>query len=337
MSQRYDRAIDADPLVKKVAQRMNVSAAFGLREAIVAKAQEQVQRWIDAAGLEADCLDVIHRLVLSQTGINIQRVETDEQLAQLSARYQRELPALPVQLEFEFSRDTEALVFRKGSDPRSASKFIAVVDARGERSRKAWFAERHEPGHVLIRDPSSANLWRRTRAERPEPIEQVVDAVAAAVGFWEPLSRPVLERSLAASMDVLSAFDDAQLHLAPEASVEASYRAFARLYPRPLVLLRAEFACRKGDPENRGDSYALRARTIVVNDAALATGLVVPWNHRIPQHSIISRRRESILTLPVEQQFDNLARWTSSRGGRLLDCDVLVTAQGGWAAIEPAR
>jgi hypothetical protein len=307
-----------------------------LREQICAAGIEQVRRWMDDARVEPATLNDVQRVVLNRTGVKLERIETDEDLVRIGGNYQKQMPALPRQLAFEFAKDTEALVFqRKDVDARSASRFVAVVDARGSRKWSAWFAERHEPCHIIIPDRSSASQpWRGTPSERPAPFEQVVDTLAAAIGFWEPMVRPVLLASLARNEHLLDAFDETRGLLAPDASREASYRAFARLSPFPLVMLRVALRCRKRDPANENASLALRVQTLIWNEAAEAAGMLAPLNYRIPAHSVIMNA-ESDFYGTTHTEVDDLGRWSDSRGRRLAARIVNVSARRSWVTMWP--
>lgn len=323
---RRDARIDNDRDVRAAAKTLGIRAKTNLRDEIVRAAERQVETWIDELGEHPKTLDEVHRLVLNFCGVRVERIDEDSDIKRVESTYEENV--LPIQLEFEFSRDTEALVFKNPStDGRSASRFIAVVDARGERRTRSWFAERHEPSHVLCGDKRMITVFRRTQTVRPEPLEQVVDAVAASVGFWKPIVLPVLRRQLEC-MNVLDAFDRTRSIVALGASVEASYRAFARLCEFPVVLVRSSLATRKGDRSGR--SLALRATTVVHNAAAETVGMRIPQNYRISPGSVIQRAHSNFGTLSAD---DDLGYWKDSTGRTLEPCRVHVIARDAWAAV----
>ncbi len=330
---REDARIDADSHVQQVATRLGIRSPVGLREAITESAVARVSEQMRRVGYTPRDLNDVHSFILNSTGVKIVRVENSADLAAASKSIKSANPALPLQLAFEFERNTEALVIRRSdADAKSASRFVAIIDARPERQSRAWFAERHEPSHILIDDPGANVVWRRTRAKRPEPIERVVDAVASAVGFWKPVVEPTLAVALQEYQNPLAAFDAVRRVLAPSASREATYRALAELFNTPLVLLRADYDCRSEDREPRGDprrSWALRAKTVIQNARAKMLGINIWENFRIPSHSVIRP------AVGMRSQVDNLSNWESERSGPLNPCRVRVIAIGPWAAIEP--
>lgn len=328
--------IDRNPEVVSIAKTLGISGS-NLKSKICRAAVVKVCRRMELLNIQPESLNDVHALVLNMTRVRIQRLNTDQDLERLAADFKQKGPVIPVQLEFEFARNTEALVFRDDrADPRSAS-YTAVVDARGPRRNRAWFAERHEPAHLLIPDSSGLLAWRRTTVERPEPVEQVIDEIASHIGFWEPIVRPILKAAFDRGDSVLDAFDYTRQLVAPDASREAAYRAFARLAPFPLCVVRADVACRKDDPANENGTRALRATTVLWNDAADAAGIRVWQNFRIPPCSVIQDARADF-SRSRRIQDDDLSAWRTEGGQPLArkSCPVRITAIGAWATIEVA-
>ncbi len=335
MVSRATSRIDRDPEVRRMAEELGVKGP-DLQAKLCATATRRVADSLTSLGIEPTTLDEVHAFVLNITRVNVVRVQDDDDLRRVSAELAKKQPLLPKQLELEFGATTEALVVRHEGDPRQAA-FTAVVDARGNRRSRAWFAERHEPAHLLVPDPGGRVAWRRTTVERPEPVEQVIDAIASEVGFWGPIVRPVVERCLRDEGDVFAAFDRARQELAPDASREASYRAFVRFVPYPLAIVFAADGARAADIRagTSAASMALRVQVVIVNEPARALGLMIPTNYRIPSHSIVHQSCVDP-TFGVHCQEDCLGLWTDSSGRSLPPRVVHITARGGWAAVVPA-
>jgi hypothetical protein len=333
-----DARIDADPTVRQVAAGLGVIQTAGLKSAITAASVVRVDGWISELDLNPQTLDEVQQLILNRTGLKVIRVQNDAELATASKSIRTANPALPEQLKFEFQRNTEAVVVKRSdADPKSCSRFIAIIDARPERQSRAWFAERHEPSHLLIDDPGVETVWRRTKVKRPEPIERVVDAVASAIGFWKPIVAPSLDAALKIRRHTLEAFDDVRMTLAPDASKQAAYRAFLELVNKPMLVLWSDYDSRAEDRAAGGDptrSWALRARAVLSNSAARQRGISIWPNFRIPLHSVIRTSALSRLG-EVRTQIDDLRNWESESSGPLPACRVRVTAWGAWATVEP--
>lgn len=328
--------IDQDPEVQRIAGVLGITGA-NLGAKLSESAVEKVARHMERFDIVPAVLEDVHRVVLDLTGVKVERVENDNDLARISKKYAKKQAAAGVQLEFEFEQNTEAVVFRDDDGDARRPAFTALVDSRGEREYRAWFAERHEPAHLLIPDPSGKVAWRRTTTERPEPLEQVVDAIAARVGFWEPIVRPALELALRQEKSVLEAFERTRAELAPRASRESSYRAFVRLVPFPLTLLRTSLGCRRGDPKNVDGSLCLRATTAIWNEAAERAGTVVWPNFRIPAHSVLHEANAAPIR-NVHAGPDDLASWRTESGRALSQrsLGVWVAGLGAWGTIEVA-
>jgi hypothetical protein len=332
------KSIDTDRQVRTVADALGIRARSDLRRAITKAAVARVEGWMRDLSIEPRSLDDVHQLVLNQTRVEIIRVESDGELEDVSRKYRTRYPALPVQLELELGDSTEALVFRKQPDRRS-SAFLAVVDARGDRRHRAWFAERHEPAHLLVEDPGAQVVFRRTHQSRAQPIEQVVDSVASAVGFWEPIVRPSFEAALRKHANLLDAIDELRFVVAPNASFEATARAAIQLLPDPVAVLYTDYDCRADDrdlPETRLRSLALRAKSVMINDAADRMGLRIWLNYRIPESSVISVARRAA-TEHVLTEIDDLGHWTTESGRGLKALPVRVSAKRCWSTLELAR
>lgn len=330
--------IDADADVRAIARGLRISQERDLGAAIRDVAVGRIEAMLTELHYEPASVEDLREAVHHHTGLHVVRIESDDDLEVVQRDYADELRGLPKQLAFEFGTDTEALVVRRPTkDARSNRRFLALVDARGDRGLRAWFAGWHESGHTLVPDPANNLVLRRTKRARPEPVEQVIDLVASSLGFWTPIVKPVLLASLASGIGLLEAFEMTRVTIAPAASKEASFRAFVNLIPTAVVILWVDYDCRAADRRPGGNpmnSLALRAKTVIRNDAAIARGMNVPDNYRVPSDSVISTAANDSSTTHTEN--DDLGRWKDSTGRTLRSCPVKITARRGWAVIEAA-
>jgi hypothetical protein len=335
-------SIDSDATVQRVAGRLQITARDNLPQRIVDCVERRLAATLHELGASDPGLDDLRAVVQDQTKMKVVRIESDEALAQVAASHAGQFRALDKQLSLEFEKDTEALVLRTDKSTnanRGGARYTAFVDARGDKSRRAWFSEWHESSHLMIPDDSDKEVYRRTRVRRPEPIEQVVDAVASRIAFWQPSVEPIVRLALSQHTHVLEAFEAARLLWAPEASQESAYIAFSNLIGRPLVLIRAQVAGRRADAKARSfdpESYALRAVRCIHSPEARGAGLYIPANYRIPPSSSIAAQSSGMSLLRAQTSAERLGAWTSSDGRRLKDIRVLVTVFGSWASVELA-
>lgn len=329
--------IDADADVQAIARGLGITQRTGLAEAIRDATVGKVESILAKLKIEPRSIAELRDVVHHASGLQVVRIESDDDLEIAQKKYAPELRGLPKQLAFEFAKDTEALVVRRPRrDSLSNNKFIALVDARGERSNRAWFGEWHEATHTLVPDPANNLVLRRTRLERPEPVEQVIDLTAASIGFWSPIVKPVFDAQLATGVDILDALDRARIQVAGDASRGAAFRTLSNFVPTPVIILWVDYGCRAGDTKpdgTPGRSFALRAKSVIRNEAAVASGMNVPVNFRIPTDSIITQAANLSWSTPLVEH-DDLSRWKDSTGRALRRGPVKVTARGQWAAIE---
>ncbi len=323
--------VDIDPAVRALARRMGIRVRRGLASEIRRLAMANLQKEMDRHDMVPTTLDEVLEIAAGLYGMDFERVASDYDLSRIDEKYGRELPQLEGQLSFEFGAATEAVVLRRPQTaPHAAGRYLAVVDARGQRANKAWFGARHEAAHVLLPDDSNQQLFRRTTADRPEPFEQVIDFIASELGFWPPLVVPRLRAQLATGTDILDAFEQTRRALAPTASVEAAFRAFATHVDEPLLIVWCDMATRS---DGHPDSLALRVQTVITNDAARARRLFIPPNYRVPPDSAIARAHSQPSRF-LHRDLDSLGRWSDSRGRTLPALSVHVTARGRWAALR---
>lgn len=335
-------SIDSDATVQRVAGRLQITARDNLSQRIVDCVERRLAATLHDLDASVPALEDLRAVVQDHTKMKVVRIESDEALVQVAASHAGQFRALEKQLSLEFEKDTEALVLRSDKATnanRGGTQYTAFVDARGDKSRRAWFSEWHESSHLMIPDDSDKVVYRRTRADRPEPIEQVVDAVASRIAFWQPSVEPIVRLALSQHTHVLDAFEVARLLWAPEASQESAYIAFSRFVGRPLVLVRAQMAGRRADAKARSfdpESYALRAARCIHSPEARSAGLYIPTNYRIPPCSSISAQSSGLSLLRPQTSAERLGEWRSSDGRRLNDICVLVTVVGSWASVELA-
>lgn len=326
---------EQDPAVAAVASRLGLRGPSPRADEIAKVVIETLDRWMHEHRLEPTTLEDLHFAVSQRARLDVRHIVTDADIPVVAKEVEEAWPTADVQLPLEFDGDTEALVFR---DSRSDVhvRYHAVIDARGPaRKARAWFAGWHEPMHPLLEDDANARLWRRTRRDRPEPIERLIDFVAGRVAFWGPIIDPVLIPALrgARGKGILDAFESARAHLAPEASMECSIRAFIRRVEHPAVVVWCREGTRKSEAAlgSNAPSWDLRVQTLIENDLATAHGLRIPPNFRVPPGSVI---RETCTRGGTEVQDGRLSEWRSKDGDALPDLPVRVTTNGAWAIIE---
>jgi hypothetical protein len=224
-------------------------------------------------------------------------------------------------VEREFERGVLGITFRLRHPAEWEPPFVSVIDARGERRRRAWFTKWHELGHLLILSDRSREGFRRTHISNGvrAPEEVLVDRIAGACGF-----HPVLVRPFAGGTLTFDKVESIRRQLCPEASIQASRIGIVNAWPSPCLVIVCRIAPSRA--QQSGDKeLALRAVEVTANDAARMTGLALFTNFRVPQRSVITRAFEGRKTTPAIENMN----WWAAAGTPLSEGPVLVSAEAG--------
>ena len=181
-------------------------------------------------------------------------------------------------------------------------------------------------------------LARRTRVNRPEPEETLVDRVAAVLAFFPDIFEPVaLEEYTRDGRLTLATIDRVRERIVPDASREATARACLQQIPTPAWLLRCGMGLNaketrelnnpqmsffpKEPPETK-----LRLRAAVSSLEADALGIRFHPNMRIPDTSIVTQAFHSSEREPVVG-VENLEAWETSLGGSVGAGPICIEAE----------
>ncbi len=280
-------------------------------------------RWIADArrnGITINGLDDVLRVVADRLRVKIEHVESDGQLDTLADGYARAGEFGFATLQRDFSGGIEGAVVRLKNPSPWERQFVAVVDARGNRSAARFFGACHEVGHPFLEPQLS--LGFRCRQGAQKPLEKAVDIVASEIAFYAPLARPAL---LERTGDDLSyrAVEGFWQEEAPFSSRTAAFSAAIRLWDSPAMLVIAERHAAKHGRD--GDNPPLRAVSTIRNDSALAVGAYIPKYRVTPQSAIYQAFVDPMRS--VHEQREDLSWWQSSSGSALASGEVFVGAR----------
>ncbi|HYE19726.1 MAG TPA: hypothetical protein VEA69_14850 [Tepidisphaeraceae bacterium] len=217
--------------------------------------------------------------------------------------------------------NVDALLFQRlRAEEHDPDRWVAVLNLQRTESRGYW-NRFHELAHRIAEPPQGVLPFARHGFDASNPLESLIDLVAAELAFYPPAVRPkiaMLWRHRRLDFGVVDAFHAAY---APSASLLATAKAAVRFWPRPAVLLTAEVRGRKRDPSA---DRALRITVTARNDAARAAGLTFIPNMRVPAGSPIAEAFGSGEVVDAEEVLD---RWTTSGGTRLSPIGVHTAAR----------
>jgi hypothetical protein len=233
-------------------------------------------------------------------------------------------------LDREFNASTDAVVIRLQHQPGwSNVRYVAVIDGRGAKQSRVWFSQWHEIAHLLA-EPQTKFMFRRTQAFKREPVERLMDQIAGALAFYEPLFLPALQNAEVdlARPTLRSLVNFARIDCS-HASLQATLMAALRHVETPAILIEAKPGLKTSERAAPGrQSRALpklRAISTGHNTAALRSRIFIHRNMRVPKESVIAKVFAGNAHLEFHPHRECLSWWESS-GERLDPQAVSVEA-----------
>jgi hypothetical protein len=212
--------------------------------------------------------------------------------------------------------------------PCHGIRFVAVIDCRGLKQYRSYFTKCHEIAHIILMTQQKLLVFRRTHEEQNHPEEQLVDRVAARVGFFPALLQAYTVVPL--SFDLINQIIS---DLCPEASWDSACRGVINAWPLPAARLRAKLRLKRseGDQKEQGllsflppSAARLRLESVVVNEHGERAGMMLFQNMRVPEMSIIMKVFNDGGTAEARE---DLSWWESKSKGRLPSLPVRVIAK----------
>lgn len=330
-----------DPKVVKLARDLGLPITGDCLSRITAFALARVQQLTE--GFDVGDVSMLRRVLANRLRMRIEFIKSDADVGRLADSYEGFQPLLRERLIAEFVNDsTEGLTLeRDGEDPRWC-QFLAIIDARGVRSNRAYFTAWHEVVHLLIHPPQLAFPgFRRSPAValiEKDPIESVVDSIAGHVAFYEPLFRPVLDSEVAREGSLtFAAIDRARSSAVPEASFFAAALASVRLSRHATLLVSVEVRHKRGEIRRLssgqlGFGFAaatvqpqLRVATVARSDTGSDAGFAIFANMRVPANSILAKAFASDHDVTLIADEDQ-SWWETSEEGALAALPIRVEA-----------
>jgi hypothetical protein len=333
----------AEPKVVKLAKDLGLDWRGDCLGTIREHALSQVERIMRDSPIPIDSLDALRWIVADKFRVKLEFLRENDDIDRIVSEYPDFHHLLRQRLIHEFvNGSTEGITLERYEwDPR-IFRYLAVVDARGDRATRAYFTAWHEIAHLLLH-PEQLPFpgFRRTPAVKErekDPIESVVDHVAGRVAFYPPFFRPALERAMTANGGLtFAALDAAREAAAPTASLFATAMGSIQLVDTPSLLVTAEMALKAEERRfSRGPQQAfdfatvsvqekLRVTTVVPNDLASDSSLAIRRNMRIPTESVLAQAHVSISDVSLTAD-ENQSAWETTRGGPLARMPLRVHA-----------
>ncbi|MCK6533069.1 MAG: hypothetical protein L6Q84_08865 [Polyangiaceae bacterium] len=324
------------PKIREIARQSGVSLAGGgdPTSRIVDACVRRVKGWIDALGPADTFADLIN-IVAAKLKVHFEVIRGEDDLAAVMHQYLRSGETGFVDLRSELDGSADAVVVRLQKAPSWSDKqYVAVIDARGAKASKEWFSKWHELAH-LIAEPQTKFAFRRTLATRRDPVERLMDQLAAGLAFYPELLLPAVQaHGLDLEQPNLRALVAFQKSALDFSSLHAALIATLRHSAVPTVLVEAKVTLKSSEQraQNQGLLFAdaaptptLRATTTAHNPEAVRRKFYIHRWMRVPERSVIRRVYGGEIACEHVPTRENLS-WWESQGERLPGRSVLVEA-----------
>lgn len=255
-----------------------------------------------------------------QLHVHFEEVRADPDLLRLEQKYLHEKREIGFgQLTKQFDDpDIDALLFeRERAAADAPDRWVAVLNLRDTESRAYW-SRAHELTHRIAEPPQQNLRFYRHQNDKENPLESMIDQVAADVAFYRGLFQPIV--AAYGTQELTWEFVDTirQLH-AETCSRLATAHAILRYWSRPAYLIAARMAGRKSAPSR---DRALRIEIQGFSPIAQEELFFIP-NMRVPPSSPIAHTYQAGGPISAYEQ---LGQWITSKGSRLPDVCVLTSA-----------
>jgi hypothetical protein len=264
--------------------------------------RRRIDDWVAQAG-GVTGIDALEALVTKRLQMVFEEIRADDdfdRLTQVYARGKKEFVFATMRSKFDDDANPTfgALVLRRNATTDSPDRYVAVIDCRGFKLARRFFTRWHEIAHRLTTHADGGATEPGYRSEH-DPIERMMDEIAAHVGFYEPIFGPAFLQATGGNRLLTFGTVEAVLERAfPAASFQATLFACSRRLTTPVVYLEAALAYKKdvkrrmATPSMFGDEPPpgeLRAVKVIPNTAAQQDGFFIPTNMRVPAASVIHR------------------------------------------------
>jgi hypothetical protein len=303
------------PKLRQLARNLHIPESGDslreLSEHAIASVQKMIAEW---NGIET--IEELRFLVADRLSVKLEFLRTDEDVDRIAGEYRHFLTRFRRLLHADFLQGTtEGLLIDNPEPHKGGRRYLAIIDARGSRSARAYFTAWHELAHLLLCPPQQLLLegFRRTPiavTKLKDPLESAVDQIAGLLAFWSPIFGPALQEDVGAQL-TFAGIERAAANVAPGASLYAASLAATRLWLKPAVFLTAEMGTK-----TNGTGLALRVQTLIPNGGAGTDDCCLHKNMRVPTKSILSRAFADPFGREWEAD-ENQAEWEVSGQGYL--------------------
>ena len=220
--------------LKRVAEELRLGSVGNFEDMIVQHCLTRLRAWVAAHGTSPTLSDLANGFAAS-LDLRITEVRSEDDIDAVLEEVAPVQEAVIGDLRTEFGGDTDAITIRR-LDPKPWHRECwAIINCQGWHEYRRYWSKWHEIVHRLLDGQQLAFAFRRTRQDRPEPGEALVDRVAATLAFFPDMFEPIVREEYARegrfTFDVI---DRVRQRIAPDASREATVHACLQYVPSPV-------------------------------------------------------------------------------------------------------
>lgn len=285
---------------------------------VAAACRQQIDSLL--AGAQPGCGEDVLDHLARQLHVHFEEVHADPDLVRLEQKYlheKREIGFGQLAKQFDDPHIDALLFERERAAADDPDKWVAVLNLRDTAARGYW-SRSHELTHRIAEPPQRNLRFYRHQNDRANPLESMIDKVAADIAFYRGLFEPVVN-TLCSEPLTWELVDTIRSLYAASCSRLATAHAALRYWPQPAYLIAAQLAGRKRRPAT---DRALRIEIQGFSSNAASELFFIP-NMRVPPSSPISHVYQSGEAISAYEQ---LGQWSTSDGTRLRDVQVLTSA-----------
>ena len=311
--------------LRRVAEELRLGSSGNFEDMIVEHCLVRLRTWVAAHGTPPTLSDLANEFAAS-LDLRITEVRTEDDIDAVLEEVTPVQKAVIGELRTEFGGDTDAFTVRR-LDPKPWDRtFWAIINCQGWHEYRRYWSKWHEIVHCLLDGQQLAFAFRRTRRDRPEPVEALVDRVAATLAFFPDMFEPVVSEEYArAGRFTFDVIDRVRQRIAPDASREAAANACLRYIPSPVWFLQCRMGLKASEvrrlnspqmsflPEDPPEDK-LRVRHGSSSSSAEGLGIRFHPNMRVPESSIVSLGFRDEWGVPLHRT-EALDTWETSSGG----------------------
>ena len=323
-------------VLNRVAGQLGLNRSGDLEQSIIDHCLNELRGWIAAHGTPKNLSQLVDRFALS-LDVRFEEIRELSDMQALLGRLDTVEQATLAVLSSEFGDDTAAATVLQVNREEWEPAYLALINCQGRHELRRYFSKWHELGHRLLEGSQLTFAWRRTKVDRPEPEEVLVDRIAAALAFFPDMFVPVLQEECRKDGGLsFDAVERVRERISPDASREATLRAALRHTVDPAWLLRCSL--RYTVEEQRkletaqlqlmpGDPPEPRLRVVASSWSPATANLPVRFhdNMRVPESSVVAKsfHEESAI---VSTSLETLEDWETRSGGPIGKGPIRVEA-----------